>query len=48
MLHNRLGKENMASKLVFYAILDRLASEIQHYVNKMSDNWICKEMMDGI
>ena len=31
--------------MIFLAILERIASEKQHYVNKMEDNWICKEMM---
>lgn len=41
-------KDTMASDLVFIAILDRMVSERQHYVNRMEDNWVCKEMMSSI
>jgi hypothetical protein len=49
MLKSKLAIEGaMASDLHFTAILDRLASERQHYVNRMEDNWVCKEMMSCI
>lgn len=44
-LENDGDVETLASDLIFLAIMDKMAAEKQHYVNKMEDNWICKEMM---
>jgi len=44
-IENDEETETLASDMIFLAILERIASEKQHYVNKMEDNWICKEMM---
>ena len=47
MLKARLNNANpvLASNFVFLAFLDRFAGKMQHYINRMDDTWIAKEMM---
>ena len=49
MLVGRLeAEDNYASNMILVAALDRFAGLKQHYVNKMEDTWIVKEMMNVV
>lgn len=47
-LHKKIKKDDPCSKSVIYALVQKDDCKIQHYVNKLDDIWICKEMMHQI